>query len=491
MAKEEKERELRVKSFTITQAIHEKYWLGYDEGTFDDYENWDNLESLTQQIADKLERDEIKQGEKIESEIEIVEIASILHDKDKQKKFDVELQQYVYEDKHKHVHIFVELSRTVSLPLIAERLGIASNFIEQLGRGRYAKENTLAYLVHAKNADKYLYDPRDVVTLDTFDYLEYYGERHEQWQEARATKKKKEVSLPKVDWLVEKILLGEITREEIMLTDDYFSVYASNKKRVDEAFEVFVDRKIFKGMEAMRRGDFTLKCYYITGQPDSGKTVFAKGLVGGLLAKDPSWTVFEAGATNPLDGYRGEEIIFMDDPRASAFGASDWLKLLDPINTSPISARYKNRTPVARVLVMTAYMPIDEFFYYVRDKGNNRSEALDQFLRRFAGLVQIVKMENGQRVFHYLEMKELDNPKSIAVYDDDGKKTFAREGENLFGDSWRRPFEKISLNFYPQIFEGRSGVPARDLEFEKGLEFFIDYVYEEVKGDIQDVTPKK
>ena len=80
--------------------------------------------------------------------------------------------------------------------------------------------------------------------------------------------------------------------------------------------------------------------------------------------------------------------------------ASDWLKLLDPYNITPSSARYSNKTVAARVIVITSEKDPIEFFYYTRTGGGDRSEALDQFIRRIQALVQVVPygelFENNQ-----------------------------------------------------------------------------------------------
>lgn len=466
--------EIRLERFELMQELKGERFLGLDDDYFED-ENF-NLESFLIELRSRLERDEIKIGKKVEGEIEVVEVAGIVHDKDVQRVFDLNAGVYVETPKRRHVHIFFELNRKVSLPIIAERLGVAPQHVSKLSPGRYGKENTLAYLIHAKEVDKYLYDPRDVETLGTFSYLDYYGERYDAWMRARATKKRKKVDLPQVDLVIERILKGELTRENVLLSDDLFSVYASNKKRIDEAFSLYVERKIMKGMQAMRNGDFELRCLYITGEPGSGKTYFARRLIAGLMERNPGWSVYEAGATNALDDYAGEEIIFMDDPRASAFGSSDWLKLLDPINTSPISARYKNKTPIARTLVMTAYMEIDEFFYYVREKGSDRSEALDQFLRRFAGVVEVFRYdEDSKRFFSYLEMDKLDEPYVIKVVSDDKGSKFVRGNEKHVGDSFALTKAEMKLNYYPKLYVGDNGLTAEALPVEGGLEYFLDY----------------
>lgn len=87
----------------------------------------------------------------------------------------------------------------------------------------------------------------------------------------------------------------------------------------------------------------------------------------------------------------------LDDLRASAMDANDWLLLLDPYNASPAKARYKNKGEVApRLIVITATIEPVEFFYYARQKGNV-DEALDQFIRRLASVVKVFRADDINR----------------------------------------------------------------------------------------------
>lgn len=85
--------------------------------------------------------------------------------------------------------------------------------------------------------------------------------------------------------------------------------------------------------------------------------------------------------------------------------ADDWLKLLDPYNVSPSSARYRNKNVVARAIIITATIHPVEFFYYANEfrRGVGAEEAIDQFLRRLTALVEVisydeVRMSSPERI---------------------------------------------------------------------------------------------
>lgn len=92
--------------------------------------------------------------------------------------------------------------------------------------------------------------------------------------------------------------------------------------------------------------------------PGVGKTRFANGFIKQAItyaAQDERWQVYRAATANPLDDWQGEEIMLLDDLRASAMDVNDWLLLLDPHNVSRSHApaiRIKAKSP--RLIVITA-----------------------------------------------------------------------------------------------------------------------------------------
>ena len=87
-----------------------------------------------------------------------------------------------------------------------------------------------------------------------------------------------------------------------------------------------------------------------------------------------------------FDEVNGEEILLLDDVRGDSLTASDWLKVLDPYNISPISARYQNKIGAAKVIIITSSKHPLTFFYHT--KGNNR-EDLSQYVRRIEHLATL------------------------------------------------------------------------------------------------------
>jgi len=87
-----------------------------------------------------------------------------------------------------------------------------------------------------------------------------------------------------------------------------------------------------------------------------------------------------------FDEVNGEEILLLDDVRGDSLTASDWLKVLDPYNISPVSARYQNKIGAAKIIIITSSKHPLTFFYYTK---GNAYEDLSQYVRRIEHLATL------------------------------------------------------------------------------------------------------
>jgi len=336
--------------------------------------------------------------------ISTTEVHGIMHDKDERKVWNAVNAEYEIAPKPSHIHILIRFPKgsKSTLAALSYALGVDEQFIEKPNRGKFAYDNMLAYLTHVKYSEKFQYPAEYVFSFTqndpTRDYKAIHAERYEEWLIGRATVNKKKAAL-NIDMLEEMILTGQVMKEQIVLTDDLFNIYSHNARACEDALMVYGERRAYKTLQSLKQGKYKMAVFYITGQAGSGKTRMAKMFVDKLIKEsegyDEKWRVCHTAASNPMDDYRGEEILLMDDMRGSSLSASDWLKLLDPYNSSPTSARYKNKTPACRVIVITSTRDPLEFFYYCKALGGgDRSEAMDQFMRRIQCLTRVIKADS-------------------------------------------------------------------------------------------------
>lgn len=365
-------KEANLTAIMLVQQLEEKYWLSPDyKGPVQQAKNGD-CRPLLEMIIKKLKYNDI-----------IVKEAYIIkHDKDKISTWDSDLMTNIVRDKSHHIHALLKFEKGASLNKIALATEVEPQYLEKLKSGRYGYDNCLAYLVHAKDETKYQYRPEEVTTVLGEDYTSIYNRSIETWLKGRATKKAKETNLS-IDWLCEQILEGKITKNNIMLTDEYYAIYGQHKRKVNEALETAGERKSYRTIADLEEGKFKKTVIFISANSGMGKTKLAKELVN-IIKNTASengsyWDSCVTASTNPFDEYNGQELLLLDDIKGFSLTTSDWLKLLDPYMISPISARYHNKMGSAKIIIITNTMSPIPFFYHT--KGNN-NEDLGQFVRR-------------------------------------------------------------------------------------------------------------
>lgn len=372
-------KEANLTAIMLVQQLEDEYWLAPEyKKPLQEARNGD-CRSLLEKVIDNLKKEDIL----------IKEAYIIKHDKDKVSTWDVTQMKNVIENKAEHVHALLKFEKGASLNKIALAIKVEPQYLEKLKSGRYGYDNCLAYLVHAKDENKHQYQPEEVVTLRGEDYNSIYHRNIETWIRGRATKKANETNLS-IDWLIEKILAGEVTKSNILLTNDFYTIYGQHKRKINEALDTAGERKSYQTIAELEAEKFKKTVIFINADSGVGKTKYSKKLIRLLqqVAKKygQNWDFCVTASTNAFDEYNGQEILFLDDIKGDSLTVSDWLKLLDPYMISPISARYHNKMGSAKVIIITnTKLPIP---FFERAKGNI-GEDIGQFVRRIDYLIQI------------------------------------------------------------------------------------------------------
>lgn len=367
-------KEANLTTIMLVQQLEPKFW-GTWKDTFPIIEAKNgNLTPLLESIVKRLNDDDI----------EVIECYGIIHDKDTRIIWNQEKMKNLTENKEKHIHILMKFKKGASLNRLAFTIGIEPQYLEKLKSGRYGYDNSLAYLIHSKDDDKYQYPPEKVVTLLGEDYKSIYSRRINAWLKGKATKIAKETS-HSIDWLISEILTGNITKNNILLTDEYYTIYGQYKRKINEALDTANEKKSLKTIISLENKEFKKTIIFIEGKSGIGKTVFAKNIIKiikklSALNSGEMWESCVTASTNAFDEYSSQEILLLDDIRGNSFLVSDWLKLLDPYSISPISARYNNKQAVAKLIIITSPHSPRKFFENVKDSSY---EDFDQFYRRF------------------------------------------------------------------------------------------------------------
>lgn len=373
-------KEANLTAIMLVQQLDEEYWLSSDYKTSLQEAKKGNCCLLLEMIINKLESNGI-----LSKEAYIIK-----HDKDTMVIWNSDKMANEVKNKKEHVHALLKFEKGASLSKIALAIGVEPQYLEKLKSGRYGYDNCLAYLVHAKDETKYQYQPEEVTTVLGEDYVSIYHRSMEKWVKGRATKKAKETNLS-VDWLIEQILAGKITKNNILLTDEYYVIYGQHKRKINEALETAGEKKSYQAIADLEAGNYKKTSLYILADSGVGKTRFSMELIHRLQdiaekSYNSNLSYCLTASKNAFDEYQGQDILFLDDIRGDSLSVSDWLKLTDPHMISPISARYHNKIGSAKLIIITSTLLPSVFF----SKANgNKNEDNGQFIRRFDYQVHI------------------------------------------------------------------------------------------------------
>ncbi|MFS0957597.1 Rep family protein [Enterococcus casseliflavus] len=363
----------------LVQQLEPEFWIGWDDVIIEEAHNG-NIRPLIEELVKRFEKDGC----------EVNEAYGILHDKDLISVWNQDEMKNVEELKTKHIHILIKFGKGDTLNSLAVKAGVSLQYLEKAKSGRYGYDNLLAYLIHVKDENKYQYNPSEVVTVSGEDYISVYNRRMETWVRGRATKEAKATDLS-VDYLVSEILAGKLTKSQVLLTNEFYRVYALHKRKINDAFDTAGENKSYQTIADLDAGNFKKTILFIMAESGAGKTVLSKKIISilqsvALTKTEQRWDYCLTASNNAFDEYNGQDILFLDDVRGDSLSVSDWLKLLDPFTISPISARYHNRMGSAKVIIITSTKTPSDFFSIA--KGNFH-EDLGQFFRRVDLLINI------------------------------------------------------------------------------------------------------
>nr|WP_255597773.1 hypothetical protein [Lactococcus sp. NH2-7C] len=195
---------------------------------------------------------------------------------------------------------------------------------------------------------------------------------------------------------------------------------------------------------------------YFQGKSSLGKSYLARTIAQKVreYAEDNKFKsrIYSASSSNPFDDYYGEDIILLDDIRPDSLRKADWLKLLDPINTSRMSARFTNKQVVPRLILITNTQLPEQFFNIFKD------EALDQYIRRINFCTILSEKQQGKGyeggVYYQLsQTKRLFSPKvrNISAYE---KEEINFDLEAIFSTDNQEEFTEklLGQHLLPRIY---------------------------------------
>lgn len=336
----------------------------------------------------------------------VQDYAYILHDKD------------VHEDGTPvapHWHIMIRFKRPVQTESLCKWFGIKSNMIGYI-LGTFG--DAVAYLTHRNKPEKYQYLDEEIKSN-----YDFKVEVEKALSKKKASQRKEEI--------IELIRSG-IVREYNYTEYITALEYDKFKRAIDNAFTYRRD--------TLKSLDRHMNVIYIYGGSGTGKTTYAKQLA---INKGLSCYI-SSGSNDPLDGYKGQDCLILDDIRPGDFLLSDFLKILDNNTQSIVKSRYKNKLLECQYLIVTTSFDIPVFFDLLLD---SEGESVKQMERRCTLKIQMNTSTMTTYVYQpvsgkYKKVSILKNPVS-EVYN---KRDLTDEECQAYVDSLLLPGKEASLS---------------------------------------------
>ena len=336
----------------------------------------------------------------------VQDYAYILHDKD------------VHEDGTPvapHWHIMIRFKRPVQTESLCKWFGIKSNMIGYI-LGTFG--DAVAYLTHRNKPEKYQYLDEEIKSN-----YDFKVEVEKALSKKKASQRKEEI--------IELIRSG-IVREYNYTEYITALEYDKFKRAIDNAFTYRRD--------TLKSLDRHMNVIYIYGGSGTGKTTYAK-----QLATNKGLSCYiSSGSNDPLDGYKGQDCLILDDIRPGDFLLSDFLKILDNNTQSTVKSRYKNKLLECQYLIVTTSFDIPVFFDLLLD---SEGESVKQMERRCTLKIQMNTSTMTTYVYQpvsgkYKKVSILKNPVS-EVYN---KRDLTDEECQAYVDSLLLPGKEASLS---------------------------------------------
>jgi len=224
---------------------------------------------------------------------------------------------------------------------------------------------SIQYLIHLNDKSKVQYTWEQIITncLDLTPYKVL-------------TVAQQEITLHTVYDAIER---GEI-REYNLLNKVPIALFAGNKTKIDNALTYFREKICMDK-------DRNIEVIFMSGSAGIGKTSFAKRYCETRHLQP----CVSSSSNDPLQDYKGEPVLILDDLRDDSFKYHDFLKLLDNHTKSSSRSRYHNKLFIGNIIIITSTKPINNWY------EKSSSEDKHQLYRRVR---QWLKFD-GDRIYGF------------------------------------------------------------------------------------------
>jgi len=214
---------------------------------------------------------------------------------------------------------------------------------------QHSVKAAVQYLIHMNDSTKKRYQESEVITNDP-DINKFWVTSSYQ----------DEVTLKNLE---EKIISGQVTRMNYLNVLPLIFL-SKHQIRVE---------RMLTAMESRRRSltvDRCIEFIVITGKTGVGKTTYAKDIARKLFPDcEPC---ISSGSRDPLQDYKSEPVLILDDFRDSVLPFHDLLKLGDNNTKSSTNSRYYNKFFDGDLIILTSSQRLHDMYLGVGREDRNQ-----------------------------------------------------------------------------------------------------------------------
>lgn len=218
-------------------------------------------------------------------------------------------------------------------------------------------KSAIAYLTHSNDKSKYQYD--DDCVVSNYD-----------WKSDRdcALANVKDMRLLAIRDAIEREEMREFNLSDFCTIEEY----SKYKKQINDFFEYVYSKNL---KDANRQ----IQVMYLSGDSGTGKTTFAKH----WCDKQGYSYAVSSSSNDPMQDYRGQDVLILDDFRPGSWKMPDLLKLLDNHTMSSVKSRYHNKQMCyCKMIIITSVVPLSDVWSNLADKDDSFKEPIQQLYRR-------------------------------------------------------------------------------------------------------------
>lgn len=331
------------------------------------------------------------------------------------------------ETKAIHYHFLIWSDRVLAITKLMTDLDIPERWFEKVRN----KKNAVRYLIHLDHPEKFQYNRSEIVTND----IRYITE-----------------CLDEISYKDNGYIIDETFEKSYNLQHNEIynlNIDQTKKMKLYDLLEKFFNHYCIE--QNSNGANRQMEIYYIQGATGTGKTSFAK-----------QWCDFNkydycvsSASNDPLQDYRGQKALILDDFRTDNMKFSDLLKLTDPYTNSSVKSRYSNKYMVGcKAILITSIIPLEKIFIDVRQYEDSKK----QFYRRITNVIVTDKNPFGQLVAKMYLQFDRETGKPYGKYlpiPVDIKQALeqSKSQMEIYAEQMQQEFEKLTPKQRDMFFE--------------------------------------